>query len=149
MAAKIPKRELLFSLTKKDFIVEYYNGTGDGGQNRNKVATACRIHHPASGAISACQEERTQKVNRERAFERLLQKPKFKKWLKVETARRMGDKLTIEECVEKEMRNVKVEVRDENGRFVVVDEQHFIEVEKAEGLLKQLRGKLREETYEV
>jgi peptide chain release factor 1 len=142
-------RELLFSLTKKDFIVEYYNGTGDGGQNRTKVATACHIHHPASGALSTCQEERTQKVNRERAFECLLQKPIFKKWLKVETARRMGDKRTIEERVEKEMRNVKVEARGEDGRFVVVDEQYFIEAENAEGCLKQLQGKLREESYEV
>jgi protein subunit release factor B len=134
------KKELLFSLTKKDFVVEYYNGTGNGGQNRNKVAVACRIHHPASGAISTCQEERTQKVNRERAFERLLKKPEFKKWLQIETAQRMGTLKNIEERVEREMKNIKMEVCGENGEFVVVDEQYFIDSEPdASKALEQLR----------
>jgi protein subunit release factor B len=122
-------KKLLFSLTKKDFVVEYYNGTGDGGQNRNKVATACRIHHTASGAMSTCQEERTQKVNRERAFKRLLEKPEFKKWLKLETARRTGTLLDIDAEVGRQMRNIKMEVRDENGRFVEVTQAHFDELE--------------------
>jgi peptide chain release factor 1 len=139
-----PKKELLFSLTKKDFIVEYYNGTGDGGQNRNKVATACRIHHPASGAMSTCQEERTQKVNRERAFKRLLEKPRFKKWLKIETARRMGALQNIDERVEREIKNVKIEVRGEDGKFTVVDGQYFIDLEQnALEALEQLRQKRR------
>jgi peptide chain release factor 1 len=134
------KKELLFSLTKKDFVVEYYNGTGNGGQNRNKVATACRIRHPASDTTSTCQEERNQKVNRERAFERLLKKPKFKKWLQIETARRMDTLKNIEERVEQEMKNIKMEVRDENEKFVVVDEQYFIDAEKAEGTLETVAG---------
>jgi protein subunit release factor B len=117
--------KLLFSLTRKDFIVEYYNGIGNGGQNRNKVATACRIHHPASGTISTCQEERTQKVNRERAFKRLLEKPEFKQWIRLEAARRMGAMQGIEERIEKEMKKVKIEVRDESGRFVEVDDSYF------------------------
>jgi peptide chain release factor 1 len=125
------KRELIFSLTKKDFVVEYYNGTGDGGQNRNKVATACRIHHPASGAMSTCQEERTQKVNRERAFKRLLERPEFKKWLKLETARRTGTLLDIDAEVERQMGNVKMEVRDANGRFMEVPKAYFDELETA------------------
>jgi protein subunit release factor B len=142
------KKELLFSLTKKDFVVEYYNGTGDGGQNRNKVAVACRIHHPASGAISTCQEERTQKVNRERAFKRLLEKPEFKKWLQIETARRMDTLENIEERVEREIKNVKMEVRDENGKFVVVDEQYFAAEQDALKALEQLH-KRRGNFYEI
>jgi protein subunit release factor B len=136
------KKELLFSLTKKDFVVEYYNGTGNGGQNRNKVATACRIHHSASGAVSVCQEERTQKVNRERAFKSLLKKPEFKKWLKLEIARRDGVLREVEERVEKEMRNVKIEVKDDTGKFVTVDEQYFIDSEKAEDVFNQVKQRV-------
>jgi protein subunit release factor B len=114
----MPKK-LLFSLSKDkgDFTIEYYNGTGNGGQNRNKVATACRIHHPKSGALATCQEERTQKANRERAFKRLVATSAFQKWLKLETARRSGELDDIDRKVDEAMKHVKIEVRDEKGRW--------------------------------
>ena len=111
-------KELVFSLTKKDFYIEYFSGTGAGGQNRNKVMAACRIHHRASGAVGQCQEERTQKPNREKAFNRLVKSDKFQKWLRLEVSRLAGDTISIEERVEKEMKNIRVEVRDDNGRWI-------------------------------
>jgi protein subunit release factor B len=68
------EKELLFSLSKSkgDFIVQPFIGSGKGGQNRNKVMTACRIIHPESGAISECQEERSFEQNKKKAFERLM-----------------------------------------------------------------------------
>jgi hypothetical protein len=114
------ERKPVFTLSasRGDFRVEYYNGTGNGGQNRNKVATSCRIHHPASGALATCQEERTQVANRRRAFERHCSSGKFKNWLRVETGKRMGAYLDVERIVEKEMRNVRVDLHDEKGRWV-------------------------------
>jgi len=122
MAEKGKKKELLFSLTKKDFVIEYFNGTGNGGQNRNKREMACRIHHPASGVIAVCQEERSQKENRERAFKRLTENPDFQKWLRLETAKRVGTLADIDDKVDKEMKNIRMEVRNETGRFVEVDD---------------------------
>ena len=120
-------KKLLFSLTQKDFVIEYYNGTGNGGQNRNKVATACRIKHPASGATAYCQEERSQKPNRERAFTRLVKTDKFQKWLRLETARASGELDDIERKVDAAMKHVKVEVHDEKGRWREATNEDFIE----------------------
>jgi protein subunit release factor B len=118
------KKQILFSLTKKDFIVEYYNPGKNGGQNANKVATACRIHHPASGAIGDCHEERTQKPNRERAFDRLVKSVKFQKWHKIETAKRQGLLADIDKKVEKALAEAVVEIQ-ENGRWTKVPEGYF------------------------
>ena len=38
-----------------DFKIEWYSGTGAGGQNRNKVLNSCRITHIPSGIISTAQ----------------------------------------------------------------------------------------------
>jgi protein subunit release factor B len=118
------KKQLLFSLTKKDFIVEYYNPGKNGGQNANKIASACRIHHPASGAIGECKEERSQKPNREQAFKRLTKSSKFKKWLRLETAKRMGQLDDIEQKVEKAIAESKIEIR-ENDKWVNAPSGYF------------------------
>ncbi len=107
-------KELLFSLSKDkgDFVVQPFKGSGKGGQKRNKTMSACRILHPASGAVSECQEERSFYQNRDKAFERLLEKPEFIRWHKLECARQMGRLVNIEDEVDKEMqdKNLKIEM---------------------------------------
>jgi protein subunit release factor B len=119
------EKKLLFSLTKKDFVIEWYNGTGSGGQNRNKVATACRIHHPASGAMGNCQEERTRKPNQERAFNRLVESEIFQKWLKLETARRAGELNDIDQKVDNALKQIRVDIKDDKGRWIEATESDF------------------------
>jgi protein subunit release factor A len=118
---------MLFSLSaaNKDFIVEYFSGTGSGGANRNKNMMACRIHHPKSGAIGQCQEERTQKPNRERAFKRLVESDRFQKWLKIETSRKTGALMEIEERVEQALKQVKLEIHDDKGRWIEAREEEL------------------------
>jgi len=114
------EKELLFSVTKKDFVVQAYKGSGKGGQNRNKRETACRISHPASGAVATCEEERYYEVNKRRAFEKLTSSKQFQSWLKLETAKALGQKVSIEEEVTKAMMpvNIRVDIHDEQGRWV-------------------------------
>lgn len=112
------EKELLFSLSKSkgDFIVQPFKGSGKGGQKRNKTMSACRIIHPASGTISECQEERSFEQNKQKAFKRLLEKPKFKTWYKIEVAKRLGQIKDIEQEVEKAMSpdNLKIEILENN-----------------------------------
>lgn len=113
------KRELLFSVTIKDCVVETFRSGGKGGQNQNKRSTGVRIKHPPSGAVGECRNHRQQIQNKREAFKRMFESKKFKLWHRLETARAMG-KPSIEELVEKAMdpKNIKTEVKDEKGRWI-------------------------------
>jgi len=104
--------ELLFSLSKAkgDFVVQPFKGSGKGGQKRNKTMSACRIIHPASGAVSECQEERSFEQNKKKAFSRLMEKEKFVSWHKLETSKALGHAVNIQEQVDRDMKNIRVEV---------------------------------------
>ena len=112
------KRELLFSVTKKDLEISYFSGTGAGGQHRNKHQNCVRIKHPESGVIVTGQEERSKDQNLKNAFKRLCEHPKFKSWMKIKTAEMLLDKeelrREIEEKVEEAMKeeNLRIEYYD-------------------------------------
>lgn len=58
-------------LTKKDFKLEWYSGSGAGGQHRNKHQNCCRITHIETGLKAIGTESAERTTNQRVAFERL------------------------------------------------------------------------------
>lgn len=106
------KKELLFSLTKKDFRVDTFRSGGKGGQHQNTRDTGVRITHLASGAVGEARDSRYQQANKQNAFKRLIASDVFQKWYKLECARRLGQADDIETKVDELMdpKNIKIEV---------------------------------------
>ena len=102
---------LLFSLTSKDFDFSFFAVGGNGGGGKDTSNTGARCTHRASGATATSTETRSQRTNKETAFKRCAETPKFKAWHKLETMRRLGQIKEIEERVNEQMRehNLKVE----------------------------------------
>lgn len=111
-------KEKLFSVSIHDCRVDTYRGSGKGGQNRNKRDTAVRVVHEPSGAVGQCEEQRNQLQNKKVAFKRMAETKAFRDWVRREVAKKTGELARIKQEVEKQMKFVKVEVHDENGRWI-------------------------------
>lgn len=112
-------KELLFSVTAKDCEWAYTRGSGPGGQKKNKTSSAVHCTHIASGAAGYSETSRSQAENKQLAFKRMSETPRFQTWLRTETCKRTGMEKKIEEQVEYELKhNIQVDVKDNNGRWV-------------------------------
>lgn len=84
-----PKR-LLFSVTAKDFEMQTFTCPGHGGGGKDTSRNGVRLIHPPSGARGEGRSARSLTQNRREAFIHLVATSEFKRWHRVETARRMG-----------------------------------------------------------
>ena len=111
-------RELLFSVTKKDFKIEYFSGTGKGGQHRNKHQNCVRLHHPDSGIFVTGQSHKERQANLKEALNNLVNHPKFKIW-HIQKIHEVLNGKKIEEIVDETMKpeNLKIEIKEE-GKWV-------------------------------
>lgn len=68
------KDDINIEINDDDLKFDYYRASGAGGQHVNKTSSAVRITHLPTGIVVACQEERSQLLNRNRALQMLKTK---------------------------------------------------------------------------
>ncbi len=104
-------------IREADLKIEFYRGSGPGGQHRNVTDSAVRIWHLPTGIVVQASESRSQARNREVAMERLAaalarREPRIKTRIPTKVSR--GEK-------EKRLEEKKRRARKKQSRSTVDD----------------------------
>lgn len=97
---------------EKEVEITFLKSSGPGGQRKNKRETAVRIHHPPSGITVIATEHRSQAMNKELAFERLLERlEKLKKKRRPRIPTKKPEEVREKEFKDKKEKSEKKKLR--------------------------------------
>ncbi len=111
-------------LEAADFEEKFARSSGPGGQHVNKVSTAVTLRHVPTGAAVTVQDSRSQSMNRQLAWERLLDA--------IET-KRLDAKAAA--------RSAREKIRRQNAKRPWGLTQRILDSKKKRGAVKKLRAK--------
>lgn len=116
-----------FGIDAKDLEISFTRSSGPGGQNVNKVSTACTIRHLPTGRSVTASDTRSQFTNRQLAMERLLEI--FEKHREEKRQNRLAAASKARRQKANRSRGTK---------------KKLVEGKRRRGETKQLRGKVRD-----
>lgn len=110
---------VVFSVTKKDFEVTWFSGSGGGGQHRNKHKNCCRLKHIDTGIIKVGTKHKERSSNQKDALTAMSKDAKFKAYCESKL-REIEKGITIEQEIDEMMKpeNLLIQCKDENDNWV-------------------------------
>jgi protein subunit release factor B len=111
----------------EDLVETFARSSGPGGQNVNKVSTACTIRHLPTGTTVTASDSRSQFKNRKLALERLLDV--FEKQREERRQQRLADASKLRRQKAKRSRSTK---------------RKLVEGKRRRGETKKFRGQVRD-----
>lgn len=95
------------TVTPKDCKLDWFSGSGPGGQHRNKHQNCVRLFHAPSGVRKVGQSHKSQRENLLEAMTALSKDPQFRFWASEELKKREGGQ-SIQEAVIEQMRGAEI-----------------------------------------
>lgn len=124
------KKEVKYTISKKDLEITWFSGSGAGGQHRNKHDNCCRIRHPETGVIVTGQSQRDRISNQKEALQNLARHHKIKYFLE-QKLQEIESGISIESAAEEFVEDM-------------MKEENFMEVPSEKDWKLMTKGKKKE-----